>query len=199
MGAKRVYALLSALLFTACCAYFGAALFEALQRPRTNIAPAAKAGGGPELYGILLREEETVSPAFAASLAAGEGERICAREGLRESALFYPRSDGYEFLSPEDAAQLTAEKLNELLSSRAESIRGGKLIYGFDQYYAAFYSGEKELSPGFCRLKFEGFEESRRAEILSVSQSGEDRAVLIRLMCDKESLSLRLCRAELIY
>ena len=199
MGSRRVYSLLAALLFCASCAYMAAAAYSALQRPRSPLAPAEKAGAAPELYGILLRREELISPAMALTLDAGEGERLAAQADMLQSAVFFPHSDGYEFLSPEDAEKLTPEKLRALLAEKASARRGAKLVYGFDQYYAAFYEGGENIGPGVCSIRFEGSEEKQRAEILSIERSDEGCAVLIRLMLNEESLSLRLCRAELIY
>lgn len=199
MGARRVYACITALFFTAACAYIGAALFTALSRPRQSPVPAMEAGAALELWGILLRQEERLSPALAQELEAKSGERIPAGEGRAQSAIFYPSSDGYEHLSPEDAEKLTPQSLDALLQGKAKNAGGPKLIYGFEQYYAAYYSGEKELSPGPCRIKFEGFDKSRRAEIISAEAGDNGFAVLIRLTGSEECLSLRLCRAEIIY
>ena len=199
MGARRVYSLLAALLFCASCAYMAAAAYSALQRPRRPIAPAEKAGAAPELYGLVLRREELISPAMALALDAGDSRRVPAQADIAQSAVFVPCSDGYEFLSPEDAQKLTPEKLRELLSLKASAQRGAKLVYGFDQYYAAFYDGVEDIKPGVCSIRFEGSEEKQRAEIISVQCSDEGCAVLMRLMLNEESLSLRLCRAELIY
>ena len=199
MGARRVYACITALFFTAACAYIGAALFTALSRPRQSPVPAMEAGAALELWGILLRQEQCLSPALALELEAVQGQRIPAGEHARQSGVFYENSDGYEHLSPEDAENLTAQSLEALLQSKAKNAGGPKLIYGFEQYYAAFYSGEKKLSPGPCRIKFEGYDSSHRAEIISAEAGDNGFAVLIRLTGSEECLSLRLCRAEIIY
>lgn len=198
MGARRVYNLLAALLFCASCAYMAAAVYSALQRPRSTLAPAKTAGAEPELYGILLRREEPISPAMALELDAAEAERVAACGDMPQSAAFVPHCDGYEHLSPGDANGLTPEKLGALLSQKASSQRGPKLVYGFEQYYAAFYQGGEDLEPGVYYLRFEGAKEKQRAEIISVQHGNDGCAVLIRLMLNEESLSLRLCRAELI-
>lgn len=199
MGARRVYNVLAALLFCASCAYMAAAAHSALQRPRSPIAPAKNAGAEPELYGILLRREEPISPAMALGLDAAGGERLAARDGMPQSAVFFPNCDGYEHLKPGDAEGLTPEKLGELLDEKASAGRGAKLVYGFEQFYAAFYDGVEDIEPGVCCLRFEGSKEKQRAEIISVQRSDNGCAVLFRLMLSEESLSLRLCRAELIY
>ena len=199
MGARRVYNMLAALLFCACCAYMAAAAHSALQRPRSPIAPASSAGAEPELCGILLRREEPISPAMALELDAAEGERVAVQADMPQSALFFPNCDGYEHLSPEDAEELTSEKLHELLANKASAQRGAKLIYGFEQFYAAFYEGGENIEPGVCYLRFEGSEEKQRAEIISVQRSDDGCAVLFRLMLSEDSLSLRLCRAEITY
>ena len=193
MAVSRFYAALSALLFAAVCAYAGAALFAALEPLSREAGPApAKAGGG-ELRGIILRREEKAPE----DLSAPAGERIPAGEH-GESAIFSPFSDGYE-LSPLQAEELSPETLTLLMDRQPTGSKGPRLIYGFDCYYAAFYSGHENIEPGPCRLRFEGEEASRRAELVSCSRSASDCALLFRLMLAPELLDLRFCRAELIY
>lgn len=195
MGSKQVYALLTALLFTAVCAWMGAAVFEALQSQKTILVPAAEISRGGELEGIILRREECLKKA----LDAQDGARIAACEGRTESAVYFSCSDGYEFLSPGMAENLSPEILDKLLKLPPENFTGPKLIYGFDFYYAAYYYGSIDIKPGPCRVKFEGTQNFQRAELLSVSRDGSKCAVLLRLMLCPESLELRLCRAELEY
>ncbi len=189
---------MSALLFAAACAYLGAALMNVLQKPRPVIAPAENAGAGAGLYGIILRREEALSPAMALQLSGSKAGRQPASEDA-ESGTLIPRSDGYEYLQPEDAFDISPEKLDKLLASKPEAGRGPKLVYGFEQYYAAFYEGEKPPAPGPCRLKFEGMEEIFRGEIISLSGDEAAYALLIRLTADHTKITFRLKRAELIY
>lgn len=192
MAASRFYAALSTLLFAAVCAYVGAALFTALQLPSNETVPAPAKSEGGELWGILLRREEKAP----ADMMAAEGERLPVSALVSETAVFSSRSDGYE-LSPEIAAELSPETLKSLMLTEPTGSGGPRLIYGFDCYYAAFYSGPDNIEPGPCRLRFEG--DTHRAELLSVSRSGTDCMLLFRLMLAPELLELRFCRAELIY
>lgn len=194
MGSSRFYAVLSMLLFAAVCAYAGAAVFTALDPPPGESVPALAKSGGGDLRGIMLRYEEQAPE----SIDASAGERIPPGELNRQSALFFSECDGYEALSPDDAVGLDPDTLSKLMQFSPGQSSGAKLIYGFDCYYAAFYSGIEDIEPGPCRLRFEGESYSRRAEIISVSRSEGECAVLFRLMLAPELLSLRLCRAELI-
>lgn len=195
MGSRQVYALLTALLFTAVCAWMGAAAFEALQSPESIMIPAAEIHRGGELDGIVLRHEECLTK----TLDANNGARISAGEGRNESAVYLSRVDGYEYISPKMAENLSPESLDKLLLLPPENSFSAKLIYGFDFYYAAYYYGSIDIEPGQCRVKFEGTENFQRAELLSVSREGDKCAVLLRLMLCPESLDLRFCKAELEY
>ena len=184
----------------------GAAVFSALPpagRTSLSVVPYSET---LELYGIVLRREERLEPALFSPYKAEAGERLAAGDvpypgaaELDESALFLPGSDGLEYLSPESAAELSPALLDELLASEKDMRRGPKLIYGFDFYYAAFLEGAEYLEPGPCRVKFEDFDESLSADILSVSREDERCALLLRVrMGSAELLELRICRAELI-
>lgn len=195
MGPSRFYALLSALLFAAVCAYVGAAVFRLPEPQNTRAMPALAQSEGRHLRGILLRREEKAP----SQLSAAPGQRIPAGENVPETAVYFPSSDGYEYLSPADAQELTAERLDELMHAPADSYRGAKLIYGFECYFAAFYYGIDDIQPGPCRLKFQGEDFERRAELLYASSSPSKSVMLFRLLPDSEFYSLRFCTAELIY
>lgn len=191
--------MLYALLFTAACAWTGAALFAALGQPRPTVIPTAVQSHGGKLEGIVLRREEQTKTVLTAASPVKDGERLSAGDGREESAIFSPVTDGYEYLSPAMADGLSPARLSELMASRPEKAQGTKLIYGFDFYYAAFYHGGENIEPGPCRVKFEGEAQSRRAEMISVSRDGDECAVLLRLMLDEDAISLRFVNAELIY
>ena len=198
MGNRRIYGLLSALLFAAACAYLGAALLAVLQKPRPVLAPAETPGAEARLHGIILRREEALSPAMALEFSGQEARRIPATEN-RQSGCLLPRSDGYEYLCPEDAFGISPSKLEALLASKPVQGRGSKLVYGFEQYYAAFYEGENLPSPGSCRIKFDGIDEIFPAEILEVSTENGVCALLLRLTAEQSKITFRLIGAELIY
>ena len=127
MSASRFYAALTALLFLAVSAWTGAALFGRLPAwagaalfgripaPQAEEeSPPPQAGG--TLRGIVLRQE-LVFPPGEAPAGAEDGRRLSAKETGRGSGLFLAGCDGLEFLTPEDAAELTPEKLDKLLAS----------------------------------------------------------------------------------
>lgn len=194
MGSGRFYALLTMLLFAAVCAYTGAAVFTALETSPGEAIPVPAISRGGELRGIILRREEKAPKTIIADAA----ERIAPGGDLAETALFFPDCDGYEQLSPADTFELNAEKLTKLMQTAPGYHAGAKLIYGFDCYYAAFYSGHEDIEPGPCRLKFEGETESRRAELLQVSKEDSGCTLLFRLLLDTELSTLRICSAQLI-
>ncbi len=195
MGSRQVYALLSALLFTAVSAWLGAAVFTALQRPRPPAVQLAAPSRSGMLEGIVLRREQGLEKA----LAAKDAERISAGEHCAQSAIFLTHCDGYEQLSPAMAQELDVEKLKELMCQPKKPAAKSKLIYGFDFYYAAYYYGSEDIQPGPCRVRFEGMKDSLRAELISLSREGGDCAVLLRLLLCPECIDLRFCKAELEY
>ena len=195
MGSGRFYALLSTLLFAAVCAYAGTAIFTALDYVPGETPTAPAVSGDCELHGIIIRREEIIDTPIG--LAAGE--RIPAGDYCKESALFFPESDGYEHISPADVSAMSAETLKELMQSGPAQKSGAKLIFGFDCYYAAFYSGHENIEPGSCRIRFEGESESRRAEMIHISKEDGDCTMLFRLMLDRQLAELRICNAQLIY
>jgi len=205
LSSSRFYSALAALLFIALCAYLGSALYGGLETPRTVIN-LASTEDKLRLKGIVLRREEQLENYGRADFSALDGVRLSSgekyspeHEALTQSAVFFTSSDGYEYLSPEDAVGLSPALLTELLSSRPESAVGPRLVYGFDYYYAAFLSGSEDISPGPCRVKFQGFDDSCRAQLISVSHHGGKTALLLRLtQGGPEYLSLRFAEAELI-
>lgn len=195
MGTSRFYGLLSALLFAAVCAYIAAALCCAFTAQPVREIPVSDKNGGGELRGLLIRREGPAPKGLNLSAL----ERIPVGDSTAETAIFYPFSDGYEYLSPDNSEGFSAEELRSILVSSPNNGGGAKLIYGFDCYYAAFYCGSDDIEPGPCRLRFEGQSQSRRAELITVSPSDTECVLLFRLMLDKELLGLRFCRAELLY
>ena len=187
---------MSALLFTAASAWLGAAVFTALQKPRPIMLHAAEQNRGGELEGIILRREEaigTVPP------GAREHQRLSPGEHSEQSAIFSSFCDGYEYLSPAMADKLEPEMLKELMSKPKKAEGSAKLVYGFDFFYAAYYHGSEDIEPGPCRVRFEGTEQSMRAELVSLSRDAEGCAVVLRLLLCPECIDLRFCKAELEY
>lgn len=99
-----------------------------------------------------------------------------------ESGLFFPAADGYEHLSPQLLAQLTGDKLEELLTQPPQPVAGawGRLITGNSWYCAAFISPEEAaaLVPGTTpELELPGG--GVEVEIFSLTPDGEERWVLV--------------------
>jgi len=203
---SRFYSALAALLFAAVCAWMGAALYSALPPPGTLSAVFAADEELPMLYGIVLRREEALDAGLSQNSQYDALTRFPAgavlfpeEEARMESVLYCAASDGLEYLSPSDAEALTPGSLDKLLASEPKKAGKARLIYGFDFYYAAFSEAAPDISPGPCRVCFDGTEEIYHGSILSVSTEEGRCALLIRLRISGEDFAcLRICRAKLI-
>ncbi len=191
---------LAAMLFAAVCAWCAHSLYTGLAGtalPVPTPQPAESPAPGT-FRGVLLRREETVSA--AAFPEARAGERLNAGRTGTESALFFPESDAWVFLSPDDAARLSPERLEALLASDA-GIEPGKarLVYGFEQLCAALYEGEEPPAPGQCRLRLKGFAEEIGARLLSVSTDPLGQVTLLIRLVDfpQELYSVRFVEGEI--
>ena len=181
MGASRFYAALAALLFTAACAWFGAAVFRPLtQAPEQPEAPASSAAIEGRVQGRVLRWEQSLPE--APTVSAAPGDRLSAADTGSESALFFPDTDGLEYLTPEAAQPLTPEVLDELLAAASQDSEGvGRLVFGRELFAAVFWAGDAVPVPGRCTLTLESGERLR-ACLVSVSADAEGRtALLLRL------------------
>ena len=201
MDSSRFYSALAALLFTAVCAWAGAAVFAGLNAGER--APKPDTGKSAELSGIVLRREETVSPGAEQTLCP-DGKRLSAAENpfLDESALFFRSCDGYEYLCPETAQALCTETLDRLLGACAQSFAAGsaRLVCGCDWYYAAFVSGGDIPGEGAaCRLLFDSFRSPVRALVISARSDSSGRtALLFRLTEGGDYLKLRFTDAVIV-
>ena len=184
--AEGFYAALAALLFAAACAWLGAALYAALVPAEAPDAGESPSGG--RLRGILLRHELLLAEAIP---GAAEGERLSAAETGTEPGLFFSGTDGYEFLSPEDARPLSPEALDRLLALPPEKSGGAKLVTGWDCCCAALLvSGEPPAPGARCRVRLDGADRAYEAAVLAV----DENAVLLRFT---EGLEL-LCRLRFV-
>ena len=176
---QRFYHALAALLFAALCAWGAAALWLRLdgRTPAERASPPAPAPAGGRFRGVLLREEEAL-PAGAFSGTAA-GTRLSAAEAGGRSALFFPASDGWEFLSPDDFERLTPELLEALLTeaARPELCEKPRLVYGFSLVCAALFEGDAPPAPGACTLRLDGFG-TAKARLQSVTDDALGRTVL---------------------
>lgn len=199
------------MLFTAVCAYVGAALYPRLSPKESTAAMAERVSACVRLEGIALREELSLSLPDDPALFARDGERLsgdrvlAATTGTEDSgsgsALFLAFSDGLEQLSPADALPLSVDRVRSLMAAVPGQQEGdGRLVLGFDWYYAALSDYSGALPQGRCSLRFDGFDGAVTGRLVEVSgyENGE-RALLFRLMTgDTDYLKLRNCRAELI-
>ena len=203
MDSSRFYSLLAALLFTAACAWTGAAVFAGLRSPETELPNRSGPEKPTELSGIVLRREESVSPG-AERDAYPDGQRLSAGENpfTDGSVLFFADCDGYEYLRPESAQALCPETLDALLNARADTsgADSARIVHGCDWYYAAFMSrGDIPAEGESCRLLFDHFPSPVRALLLSArSDSGGRTALLFRLTEGGDYLKLRFSDAVIV-
>ena len=151
------------------------------------------------IRGVLLRREEAVEASAFPDVRAGE--RLSAERTGGESALFFPDSDGWAFLSPADSERLTPERLEALLQSDALAEPGKpRLVYGFEQLCAALCEGDEPPMPGPCRLRLEGFPEEIDARLLSVSTDALGRVTLVLRLVDfpQELYNVRFITGEIL-
>ena len=205
--------LVAAVLFAAVCAYVGAALYPRLS-PKQAAAPvmAEKTEKRIHLEGIALRHEQALSSSEAGPMALRDGERLSGAAVLAAmtgedsgsgcgSCVFLDYSDGLEELSVDQALPLSVSRVRRLMALEASPKKdGGRLVSGFDWYYAAVTDYRGALPEGSCVLRFEGFDKELKGRLVEVSgfESGE-RALLFRLMIgDTDYLKLRNVSAELI-
>ena len=154
---------------------------------------------------MLPRGAELV-PAAEDGLRLPAGTAIVLPDGTKEftghSCVFFSRTDGFEALTPDAPEETDTAALDKLFAAApAESGKsGGRLVSGFDWYYAAYADTAGEsIQPGECRVRFEGFEETVSARAISVNDEGGRRFILLRLTeGGAEYLSLRKTTAELV-
>ena len=208
-----MFSALSSLLFLAVCAYTGAALRGSADGVKLMTVSAVTVTESAELDGVVLRRERVLplgaelSPAAEDGLRLPAGTTIVLPDGTKEltgcSCVFFAQTDGFEKLMPEAPEETDAAALDRLLAaSPAESGRsGGRLVSGFDWYYAAYAGAAGEsIQPGECRVRFDGFEGTVSARAISVSDEGGRRFILLRLTeGGADYLSLRKTKAELIF
>ena len=192
---------LAAMLFAAVCAWCAHSLYTGLKGTDLPVpAPASiEAPVRGTIRGVLLRREAAVEA--SAFPGVREGERLNAARTGSESALFFSESDGWAFLTPDDAARLSPERLEALLQSdvRAEPDRP-RLVYGFEQLCAALYEGDEAPAPGPCRLRLKGFPEELGGRLLSVSTDALGRVTLVLRLVDfpQELYRVRFVEGEVL-
>ena len=178
---------LSALVFTAACAWLGAALYGKLTAPAPSAPEAAPVGIG--FHALVLRRELVLPPA-AAPAGAREGDRLSAAETGTESALFFLGCDGLEQLSPLDAETLTPGKLDRLssLSPAPADEAAPRLVFGWDVYLAAGLDGGAAPAPGPCRVTIGSVGEFRACLLTADTDADGRTALLLRVTEVPEAL-----------
>ena len=201
-GGERIFFhALAAMLFAAVCAWCAHALYLRLDgagTPVPSAAPTAAPAGGT-IRGVLLRREQAVEA--AAFPDAKAGERLSAKRTGSESALFFPDSDGWTFLTPADSERLTPERLEALLASEAGERPGSpRLVYGFEQLCAALFEGETPPAPGLCRVRLEGTDGEIAARVQSVTTDALGRTTLVIRLVDfpQELYGMRFVTGEVL-
>ncbi len=172
-------------MFLAVCAYIGAALFAPVgfDVPR---AESASVGSGTEIKGIAVRTEQLVC-----SVSGISGCRISAGDG-HSAGVWFDSCDGYEFLSPDMLFPFTENTPERLMAFERAETESGRIVTEHIWYFAAY--AEQELEKGACRVFFDGLDGAVEAEITET----DGAAVLLRLRCGGEALSLRVCSARVI-
>lgn len=193
MSASRFYAVLAALLFVAVSAWGGAALFGSLSAPAAEAADETPPPTGGTLRGIVLRQELLLAPGEIPA-GAENGARLSAGETGHGSGLYVAGCDGWERLTPEDAAGLTPEKLDSLLAASPEAPGEAKLVIGRAFFYAAFFAGGRTPEKGalLC-LRFDGRDRPLPARVLSAAADDAGRRALLLRLTEGEDF---LCRAR---
>ena len=188
-------------VFLAVCTYAAAWLVNGLGGGvRMAAVHSCELTESAAIEGVAVRTEEPL-PVPAGS---ADGTRLPAgTDGLVRPAVCFSQTDGYEYLAPDMLDGLTVESLRDILSAEPEKTStGGRAVYGFAWYFAAFADDSVPLHEGgSCEILFDGFEKSTAAEIISVSaaENGQ-RALLLRLTAGSlEYLSLRRSGAEIIF
>ena len=196
MSASRFYAALTALLFLAASAWAGAAVFGRVAAGAAPERPAAQEGA--ELRGIVLRYERAL-PAGALPPETEDGARLNAEESGFGSGLYFTGSDGYEYLDPADAEELTPARLEALLASRPEKPGEAHFVTGRAFYFAARLEGGAAPAAGErLRLRFAALERPLEALVVSAAAADGETALLLRLTEGEELLGReRFLTAEL--
>lgn len=181
-GERSFYHALAALLFAALCAWCAAALYQRLENAPAAAEETTAPTGKPALgrfRGVLAREEESVEAGAFSGLDAGA--RLSASETEGESALWFPSSDGWEFLTPDALEALGADALEEMLASpERERAAAPRLVYGFTLWCAALFEGDAPPAPGPCTVVIDGAEAKGRLLAVTADALGR-RTLLLRL------------------
>ena len=178
---------------------------------KTAVVRRSTVADSLELTGIAVRREQLVCPSGGAALV-GDGRRVPSGMPVAESreetvlapssAMFCADFDGLEGLSPDALKDLTVPALKALMETEPVKPAGaaGRLVMGYDWYFAALAPAGGELNGEEYSLRFEGMDRRVSARLLTQSEEAEGQvALLFRLtQGGRECLSLRKTRAALV-
>ena len=201
--------LVSAVLFTAVCAYALAHLMQFAENGRTEILTEKTVTDSITLEGIALRSEQPVCLEGEPVFFCKSGKRVAAKHVIAkcggndlissESALFFDNCDGYEYLSISEET-FSPERLRELLCAEKQNETAvGRLVTGRNWYFAATADAQS-IPCGESKVKFDGSDEAVNASLVRSCPDGEGKtAILLKIRIGKnEYLSLRRCGGEII-
>ena len=219
MGTHKLSAVESAaviMLFIAISAYAGAGFYKNLCPQRETLTVQAVClKDSIELNGIAVRREQLVCSSGLFGDELMDGSRVSPGTPLgenskgalnycTESGIFQSCSDGFEYLRPEDFFSLSPSEFRSILNEKPKKAKNttGRLIFGWDWYYAAICRENPELqlfSP--CELCFKGIDYSVRGSIVSISPAQKGEVLIIIRLTEggEEFLKLRKAAAELIF
>lgn len=198
------------LIFLTLCAYGGVHVWGHFNRDYETVpVSSVNLKDSVRLRGIAVRREQIICSPMAETELPQNGDRLSSRAveafncDVQGSALFFENSDGYEYLSPEDFEYMEPHELEDILSSRPKRKRGkGRLVSGFDWYFAAITDDSSKIPPpGKCRLHFDETDSELPARLLKISSPEKGKLLLLfRLNTGgEEYMSLRKSEAELIF
>ena len=209
---SRFVQTVAAALFLAACAYMGAGLLGDL-RPgmETAVVRQVTVTDSVKLEGIAVRREQLIC-SRGGQILVEDGRRVGAGKAVAEtrseavcapaSAVFYADFDGLEALTPDDLEGLTAGSLTELMNKApsAPTDAIGRLVLGYEWYFAALAPADLALDREEYRLCFQGAEERVRARLISQSGPEEGQKVLLFRLTQggREYLGLRRTEATLV-
>lgn len=176
------YALLSALLFVAACAWLGAALFG----PQEEEAETPAAAAAIRLRGTVLRRELKLAEVPA---GASDGKRLSAEETGLVSGLYVAAGDGFA-LSPEDARPFSEARAEALLETSGAEDTGPRLVTGNAVWIAALLDSGALPKGSRCRVRLEGLDRPIEALV----EEADGSAILLRTT---EGLEY-LCRVRFV-
>ncbi len=198
------------LVFLTLCAYGGVNIWNHFNRDYETVrVSSASLKDSVRLRGIAVRREQVICSPMDDSEFPSDGDRLSAKAAeafsgdYEGSALFFKNIDGFEYLSPEDFYYMEPGELEDILNEKPEREKGdGKLISGFDWYFAALSDDSYKIPPpGECTLRFEETGGKLPARLLKISQPEKGKLLLLFRLNQggEEYMKLRKTEAELVF